>query len=97
MLDLIGHRQSESPSPSTIRNLPGLRAILDRAQLLFRTKIVVISILTTYQQIFLADIGMPEGVVNLPRATTFCGHTILSATEERGEGLVVLDTKQDWR
>jgi purine nucleoside permease len=83
----------KSTPASTIKNAPTLQAILARARMLFKTKVVIVSMLSSNNQHFLASCGMPENVEVMPRTAAICAHTVLNGQQ----GMVVLDTQKDWR
>ncbi|KAM0750369.1 hypothetical protein T439DRAFT_381065 [Meredithblackwellia eburnea MCA 4105] len=104
-LDLFGARKSTpSIAPSTtsdssaeavtsLQNHPAFQSIITRAKEEFDIAVSGITVLDGQQQLFLATLGMPEGVGDLPRGVSFCAHAILA--EDRG--LVVCDSTKDWR
>lgn len=83
----------EGPSDS-LENHPVFRSIIARCREIFSADMGILTVLDDDTQMFLASAGVPDGVGNvLPRAASFCGHTILN---DDG-GLVVLDSSADWR
>ncbi|KAL8283539.1 hypothetical protein RQP46_005642 [Phenoliferia psychrophenolica] len=88
-LDLHGTRGATA----SLESHPAFRHVVQKCRETFGTSAVMLSILDDDTQRFLSTSGLPAGVASLPRDVTFCTHTILN--EDRG--LVVLDSKKDWR
>lgn len=85
---------SEAGGADSLENHPVFRSIIAKCREVFSADIGLLTVLDDDTQMFLASAGVPEGVGNvLPRAASFCGHTILN----EDEGMVVLDSSQDWR
>ncbi|GAA5981073.1 hypothetical protein JCM10908_003974 [Rhodotorula pacifica] len=85
---------SEAEGADSLENHPIFRSIIAKCREVFSADIGLLTVLDDDTQMFLASAGVPDGVGNvLPRAASFCGHTILN---DDG-GMVVLDSSQDWR
>lgn len=85
---------SEAGGADSLENHPIFRSIIAKCREVFSADIGLLTVLDDDTQMFLASAGVPEGVGNvLPRAASYCGHTILN---EDG-GMVILDSSKDWR
>ena len=84
-----------TPTPTSLSLVDNamLQAIVEKCCETFGVSIALLSVLDDQRHRYLASKGLPEGVTELPRSTTFCTHTILN----EGRGLVVLNAKEDWR
>ena len=88
-------QQQDPETVASVRAYPAFQELVTKCTETFGTPVAMISLLDGGMQYFLASVGLPGdlGDTGMPRALSFCAHTVLNGNE----GMVILDSSKDWR